>query len=95
MNPYLIIGGCVSDCTPRRCRYTGQEILLLWNRLANHSTSPNHVHIGEPWQNVFSALVTIWSFIKEHDWDYLQFVPDFNSAVNKKYMHQPSKSLKI
>ncbi len=69
------------------------EILMLWNRLAIHSTSPRPcIIIGEPWQNVFSALRdNLGQFIKEHDWDYLQFVPDINSAVNKINMHQPIK----
>jgi hypothetical protein len=63
------------------------------DRLAIHSTPPRPcIIIGEPWQKVFLALRdNLGQYIKEHDWDYLQFVPDVDGAVLQINKHQSSK----
>lgn len=73
------------------------EILMMWNRLVIHSSQPKPcIIIGTAWQNVFNSLhANLGLYIKVSDWDWLQFVPDVQSAAQKFYTSQPEKPAEI
>lgn len=73
---------------------TMAEILMMWNRLLVKALDPKPcIVIGEGWRQVFDCLhANLGQFIKEDDWEWLQFVPDAESAVSLLNNHQPGKS---